>query len=310
MTFEKFHSAKKLIKSSVVLERLNSRKRYVNSLIHRLRHVPQILPIGNGFVCRTRLDHCNNIVGIVAATAFQPEQKFLQKKLMIASMMHDIGHAPFGHASERAINTWLKKEYFSNDMQSSRLLFFSMEEHGQERLPIFQTTPMQKISDIRPPADPLATAAGGDRPVSASYKSSVLDFLDDLENVVGDTGDLCRNGMAETGRAAKELGIPPRFEVGQTVSIADQVLRRFGKDRSLQSLLNLVSDDTAMNGLLQEARNEVMAARLASLAIERWDHAAQLHTTDICNAVSTELNRDQTMSDASLVDIIASITIA
>lgn len=306
MTFKKSYTAKKLIKSSVVLERFGNRKRYVKHLIRRLRHIPQILPIRQGLEARTRLDHCNNIAAIVATTHFTAEQKLAQKELIIAAMMHDIGHAPFGHASERAINVWLQSDYFSNDRQSSRLLFFGKDANAPYCLPIFQTSPIRQIADIRPPPqdDPASGIAQ-----AGSYKSRVLDFLDDLENVVGDTGDLCRNGMADSGRLAKELGIPLHFDMADTANIASQVLQRFGGDRSFQSLLSLSAESTPLLTLLNEARDEVMAARLASSMIGRWDLDAQQQTIDICETVSAEINSDQSMPDSALIDIISSVTI-
>jgi dGTPase len=232
---------------------------------------------------------------LVRMTSFSPSQETLRKELVFSSIVHDIGHAPYGHASERAINHFLNAPDFSNDTQSARILYYA---HDQSSLPIFKTAPLPLLVGIVPPMDLVDHA----RP--STCKEPTLELLDDLENIVGDTGDLSRNAIGYP-TLARELGVPERFTVAETPLVADRILRRFCPDRSYESLVGVSARGSSLRSLLAVAREEIDAIRQGSRELTDWDAMAYDRTLELCERVAAAMRDLCDCEDQDLVDIVS-----
>lgn len=161
------------------------REIYLGALVQRLCEIPQLLPINSFENTRNRYQHVKNMVNILDVLSKSEYNKkiydeYFWKDVAMGIIMHDIGHSPYGHAGERAIEKYLINERkFSNSIQSERLLFHKYASVGQitNKGNIFDTLPIKpfiRFKDFRLDCN----------------VSVLVDFIDDLENVIGDLQDL------------------------------------------------------------------------------------------------------------------------
>ncbi|MHA6893115.1 hypothetical protein ACQUJT_03410 [Ralstonia pseudosolanacearum] len=278
---------------SIALRRYPQRKSYVRDLVRRLDRIPQILPLTYREQARTRGDHSRNIVRILDQVRFPADLIGLSVSLKQAAMLHDIGHAMHGHASERAINAWAGQTWFSNDLHSARLLYHvaPCDDHV---LPMFATQAFAHLADIRPTGAMHVQMAGG--------KSRVLEFLDDLENAIGDAGDLVRHKMVCPSTLSAEVGGGLNFPKQKTSAAAASWLFRHGFNGSHESLLTLSRSDSAASQSLRQIRALVDEARLSCDAITRADTQAEHEMVELCHQVAKE---HPERNVAWLIDVVA-----
>jgi hypothetical protein len=102
--------------------------------------------------------------------------------------LHDIGHPPFGHAGERALNDIMRLEGgFSNSAQTIRLLFDENDSHARYFMTMLDTPAL-------------------DRRIANDDVMAAIDFFDDLENLIGDLQDLVvRYSCKGAKRLAEEI---------------------------------------------------------------------------------------------------------
>ncbi|CCF96556.1 HD domain-containing protein [Ralstonia solanacearum] len=281
------------VQGSIALRQYPLRKDYVRDLVRRLDRIPQILPLKYREQARTRGDHSRNIVRILDQVGFPAGQSGLRGSLRLAAMLHDIGHAMHGHASERAINTWAGQPCFSNDAHSARLIYH-VAQGAEHVLPVFATRAFAQLADLRPAAA---------RPIEmAGSKSRVLEFLDDLENAIGDTGDLVRHRMACPATLSAEVGGCLDFHKQETPTVAASWLHRHGFDGSYGALLAMSEPSGAASQSLRQIRSLIEAARLSCDAIARADAQAEQAMVELCDHVAGE-NPGRDL--AWLIDVVA-----
>lgn len=180
-----FPAITNMFENSAIFGDFPIREIYLGALVKRLEEIPQLLPINSFKNTRNRYAHVKNMVNILDVLSKLDHNKnfyddFFWKDVTMGIIMHDIGHSPYGHAGERAIEKYLMSERkFSNSIQSERLLFHRYSGVGQltNKRNIFDTLPIKRFIRFK------------------NYQldcnvSVLVDFIDDLENVVGDLQDL------------------------------------------------------------------------------------------------------------------------
>ena len=109
------------------------RARIVHSYpFRRLQGKTQVLGIAEGDFHRTRMTHSNEVAQIARGIvihlqkgdpALQEEPDLLNPDLIEAiAFAHDLGHPPFGHAGEAALNEVMKEKGFEGNGQTLRIL--------------------------------------------------------------------------------------------------------------------------------------------------------------------------------------------
>lgn len=96
------------------------------SAFRRLQDKAQVFPLERGDFVRTRLTHSFEVASLARSIGVDVARKLFERKLVeenydikfgnilsSASLIHDIGNPPFGHAGEKAISKWFDK-YFVN----------------------------------------------------------------------------------------------------------------------------------------------------------------------------------------------------
>src|ERR1700744_2758094 len=92
-----------------------------STAFRRLKHKTQVFVFHEGDHYRTRLTHTLEVAQIARALA---RQLWLGEDLTeILALAHDLGHPPFGHAGERALDTCLKSHGgFDHNAQTLRVV--------------------------------------------------------------------------------------------------------------------------------------------------------------------------------------------
>ncbi|RYE02410.1 MAG: HD domain-containing protein [Sphingobacteriales bacterium] len=295
---------------SVALLAYPRRRDYIRHLIRRLDHVPQILPVSFSATARTRGMHCRNMAAIAAKIKLGAHEAGLRRSLTTAAMVHDIGHAAHGHAAERAINEWIGENVFSNDQHSSRVLYF---HSPRERfaVPMFSTPAFPSLPDLSYVRSSSAMAPISSLGVIPTVKSETLEFLDDLENTVGDCGDLMRNGLGQVKVFYQDLCPKAKkgFAIEHGVDLALELMHRFGFDGSYRSFESLAAPTSEVRRLMQMARTSVHMLRMQSKLIQHHDADAHDQTLDMCEWASTLRLYDGVVDRQWVVDVVSAIDI-
>lgn len=300
--------------NAIVFYELPSRDLYVKKFIQRLELVPQILPVHKGYVGRTRLDHSRNICRIVDSIAFLGVPPQLKVDLMKGALCHDIGHPQYGHPAERAINAFFGLENkFLNDLHSLRILYFRPGEES-ESLPLFRTEPATRLHSLFPRAGEMSCVAATveDEP-ALSYRpelARMLDFMDDLENAVGDIGDLIRNfPNTRVPRAVRDLGLAVPVNVADTWVACYRVLQRAVPTLTFENVSKMLEGDSDFPLLIKELRRGINEARTDNQDILEADQAFFEKTTNLVGRVSDAVFSSIGVSTATIeavIDIAAS----
>ncbi|MEO6147913.1 MAG: HD domain-containing protein [Sulfuriferula sp.] len=294
---------------SVALRNYPHRHNYLRDLIRRLDRVPQILPASYAETARTRGQHCRNMAAIASRIGLQHNQVKFRQSLSMAAMLHDIGHATHGHASERAINEWLGYTAFSNDHHSCRVLYFQSSKENFD-VPMFTTPAFECLPHLSYPMQPSPLSARLEQSQAITPKSRVLEFLDDLENTIGDSGDLARNAVGQVNVLSEELCPQARvvFQMHETVNAVLFCMRRFGFDGSYNSLLSLSQPASAIQELMAKARVEIENLRVHSKLIQAYDIHAREQTLDMCEwAHHLDPGIERGCSEQWVIDVVSAI---
>ena len=189
----------------------------------RLKHKTQVFVAPAGDHYRTRLTHTLEVSAVARTTA---RALALNEDLVEAiAMGHDLGHAPFGHAGEAALDEILRDGHgrrFEHNVQSLRVV--EVLERGGEGLNLTDAV-----------RDGILHHTGPGRP--ATLEGQVVRLMDRIAYVNHDIEDALRAGILAAG------DLPPREVaiLGATTSerlttlVADTVAASAGADEIRQS---------------------------------------------------------------------------
>src|ERR1700709_1298797 len=91
-----------------------------STAFRRLKHKTQVFVFHEGDHYRTRLTHTLEVAQIARALA--PQRGLDEALTESLALAHDLGHPPFGHAGEEALNASMKPTgVFDHNAQSLRL---------------------------------------------------------------------------------------------------------------------------------------------------------------------------------------------
>ena len=151
------------------------------SSFRRLKHKTQVFVAPAGDHYRTRLTHTLEVSAVSRTVARALE---LNEDLVEAiAMGHDLGHAPFGHAGEVALDGILRERHgrrFEHNVQSLRIV--DVLERGGEGLNL--------TGEVR---DGILNHTGPGRP--ASLEGQVVRLMDRIAYVNHDIEDALRAGV-------------------------------------------------------------------------------------------------------------------
>lgn len=189
----------------------------------RLKHKTQVFVAPAGDHYRTRLTHTLEVSAVARTVARALE---LNEDLVEAiAMGHDLGHAPFGHSGEAALDAILSERYgrrFEHNVQSLRVV--EVLERGGRGLNL--------TGEVR---DGILHHTGPGRP--ASLEGQIVRLMDRIAYVNHDIEDALRAGViADADLPAAEVAI-----LGSTTSerlttlVSDTVTASAGADHIRQS---------------------------------------------------------------------------
>jgi dGTPase len=190
----------------------NAFRRDCDRIIHatafrRLRHKTQVFVFHEGDHYRTRLTHTLEVTQIARALA---RTLGLDEDLAEAlALSHDLGHPPFGHAGERALDACLKAHGgFDHNIQTLRIV-----AELEERYPDFDGLNLtietlegiiKHNGPLREPTQPaarpalparIAQAGGIDLALYAPMEAQVAAIADDIAYDAHDIDDGLRAGF-------------------------------------------------------------------------------------------------------------------
>ena len=170
------------------------RQRIVHaSAFRRLQYKTQVFVYSEGDHYRTRLTHTMEMaaVGRTIARALRANEDLTEA----IALAHDIGHSPFGHVGEQALNEMMKNEGgFDHNVQSCRAV-----EIVEQRYPDFPglnlTWEVRAGLRKHQAATPGAELDG--RPIGPfqCVEAQIADIADDLTYHAHDVDDACEAGL-------------------------------------------------------------------------------------------------------------------
>lgn len=152
----------------------------------RLKHKTQVFVSGHGDHYRTRITHTLEVAQISRdiARTFSLNEDLAE----CIALAHDLGHTPFGHAGEEAMNACMQEygQRFEHNEQSLRIVCF-LEERSTKYLGLNLNKEilegLMKHADIRPE---------GRWP---SLEAALVNLADEIAYTAHDTDDGLRAGM-------------------------------------------------------------------------------------------------------------------
>lgn len=158
----------------------------------RLQGKTQVFVVGQGDHYRTRLTHTMEVAQIgrdIARTLHLNEDL-----VECIALAHDLGHPPFGHSGEEALDHWMRRygSSFEHNIQSHRIVTL-LETHAR-------TFPGLNLN--REVLEGLLKEGGGMDPLSGvSAEATLVNIADEIAYV----GHDCDDGLAENLFAIEEV---------------------------------------------------------------------------------------------------------
>ena len=195
---------------------------------------------------RSRLTHTIEVAEIARATA---NSLGLNEDLSVAlALVHDIGHPPFGHAGERALDKCLRRHgsSFDHNLHALRIV-----EHFEQRYAAHRglnLTLAVREGIIKHSRDYDASQ----HPELAGYllaqrpplEAQLIDLADEIAYLTADLDDGVESGLLETGHIRENVAILARC-YDRVASEHAGVEEKYLFHDALQRMQNLFTDDMA-----------------------------------------------------------------
>ena len=251
-----------------------------STAFRRLKGKTQVFVGGGGDHYRTRLTHTLEVAGIsrdIARTLSLNED--LSECIALA---HDLGHPPFGHAGEEALNVWMKRSgsSFEHNLQSYRIVTL-LEQHSSAALGLNLNTEVLDglLKHYTPHDHPAADKALLLRH-APSLEAQVVNLADEIAYTAHDCDDGLRAELfsmeklstIELAAEALELSTPHGTSIrGALIEMLTHDLYRESASQLEQAGFKAIND-------VYEAKDttirfsESMRAKLAELRAFLFEH--------------------------------------
>lgn len=201
-------------------------QRDVDRIIHsksfrRLKHKTQVFLRPEGDHYRTRLTHTLEVTRIARTISRALE---LNEDLTEAiGLGHDLGHTPFGHAGERALDILLKDEGGFRHYEQSLRVVDVLEKNGRG----LNLTYEVRDGIVRHTNDPLAQTLEG----------QIVRLSDKIAYVNHDVDDAIRAGIMDENDIPEEIAAALGSGYGERINtlVNDVIENSMGKGEIIQS---------------------------------------------------------------------------
>lgn len=220
----------------------------------RLKGKTQVFVGGGGDHYRTRLTHTLEVAGLSRDIA-----RYLSLNEDLAeciALAHDLGHPPFGHAGESALNAWMqtKGSGFEHNIQSYRIVTV-LEQHtsGYTGLNLNQEILDGLLKHSTPHDNPEVSEYSGAPHVthSPSLEAQLVNLADEIAYTAHDCEDGLRSGILEEKELLK-IALPKdavALASGRQTSLRGSIIDILVKDlytntkeQLLSNCINTVDD--------------------------------------------------------------------
>lgn len=225
------------------------RERVVQSrAFRRLAGKTQVFTSRSSDHFRSRLTHTIEVAEIARAAASSLGlNEHLAETL---ALVHDIGHPPFGHAGERALDRCLKRHgrSFDHNLHALRIVEHFEQRYAAHRglnLTLGVREGIIKHSrDYKSEAHPeLAEYFLGERP---PLEAQVIDLADEIAYLTADLDDGVESGLLEIGHICENVSI-----LGRCYRTVEErhagVEEKYLFHEALQLMQNILTDDLIRN---------------------------------------------------------------
>lgn len=238
------------------------RDRIIHSrAFRRLEHKTQVFTVPDSDHFRNRLTHTIEVSQIARTVA---KALGLNEELVEAlALSHDIGHPPFGHAGEEALDTEMRKHgrRFDHNLHALRIV-----EHFEHRYPAFEGLNLtfevregivKHSRDYRPAEFPeLSEYLLDERP---PLEAQLIDLADEITYNCADLDDAVEAGLLDAARVRKEVELFDRF-LSQAEAEFPDASAALQFNEALRALLSAF-----VSGLIEGTLDAVEHGRVTSM---------------------------------------------
>jgi dGTPase len=260
------------------------RDRVIHSTaFRRLEYKTQVFVNHEGDLYRTRLTHSLEVGQVARSIA---RQLHLDEDLVEAiSLAHDLGHTPFGHAGQDALNAAMAEHGgFEHNIQSLRVVDVLEQRYGD--FPGLNLTFETREGILKHCSRNRAAKLGdvGERFLKgeqASLEAQITNLADEIAYNNHDIDDGLRAGLLDLAELCEQTMFGPIYrEVSQRYPHATANVLRHEAGRRLINLLII--------DLVQHTRARIEAAGIGSVA-ELRQHSEPLaaHSPEMSRAIRT-----------------------
>ncbi|MFN8377120.1 MAG: deoxyguanosinetriphosphate triphosphohydrolase [Anaerolineae bacterium] len=210
-----------------------------SAAFRRLEYKTQVFTSEEGDYNRTRLTHTLEVaqIGRTIARALAVNEDLVEA----ICLAHDLGHPPFGHAGERALDTALLEwGGFNHNLQSYRVV--TLLERRYEQWPGLNLTRETLFGMAKHETNfALSEAAGLDPELRGSLEAQIANAVDELAYNAHDLDDGLNAGLLEPA-GLREVSLWRRL-IGETPVPSSGPLDEVTRHTLIRALVGMLVDD-------------------------------------------------------------------